>query len=77
VLGTDPAVREIGADPGYSPDAGTLRAPDIGVGNVPSSAGTFAGAPTLAVECAERDLGVLQRWFQHALNARTAVQVVA
>jgi hypothetical protein len=77
VLGTDPAVRELGTDPGYRPDAGTLRAPDIGVGNVPSSAGTIAGVPMLAVEYAERDLGVLQRWFQHALNARTAEQVFA
>jgi hypothetical protein len=50
VLDTDPAVQEAGVDPGYSPEPGTLRAPDVGVGNVPARPGWIPGAPPLAVE---------------------------
>ena len=52
-LATDPAVNEAGFDPGYSPDANTLRAPDIAVGNVPNAPGWILGAPPLAVEYAD------------------------
>ena len=45
-------VEEAGFDAGYSPDEGTLRAPDIAVGNVPQQLGWIRGAPALAVEYA-------------------------
>src|SRR4051794_32567986 len=35
VLSTDPAVRDIGADTGFSPAPDTLRAPDLAVGEIP------------------------------------------
>ena len=52
VLHSDPAVEEAGLDAGYAPDAGTLRAPDIAVGNVPDRPGWISGVPALAVEYA-------------------------
>jgi len=63
VLDTDPAVEEAGIDTGYAPSEGTLRAPDVAVGNVPNEPGWVAGAPPLAVEYAdsgqdEKDLKV-------------------
>ena len=50
VLETDPAVDSAGVDTGYSLDPGTLRAPDIAVGNVPDEPGWVQGVPPLAVE---------------------------
>ncbi|MBI4705912.1 MAG: Uma2 family endonuclease, partial [Deltaproteobacteria bacterium] len=52
-LGTDPAATEAGVDAGYSPDPGTLRAPDVAVGNVPDAPGWIRGVPALAVEYAD------------------------
>lgn len=61
VLASDPAVRDVGFDTGYSPSPETLRAPDISVGEIPDKPGWVHGAPALAVEYAdtgqsERDL---------------------
>jgi hypothetical protein len=53
VLGSDPAVESVGVDAGYTPTPGTLRAPDIAVGNVPDEPGWIAGSPLLAVEYAD------------------------
>jgi Uma2 family endonuclease len=53
VVGWDPAVKEAGVDTGYSPDPGTLRAPDVAIGNVPNKPGWVAGAPELAIEYAD------------------------
>src|SRR5689334_6213357 len=53
VVGWDPAVKEAGVDTGYSPEPGTLRAPDVAVGNVPSTPGWVPGAPELAIEYAD------------------------
>jgi len=50
VLATDPDVTQAGMDAGYSPEPGTLRAPDIAVGNVPREPGWIQGVPPLAVE---------------------------
>ena len=54
VLETDPAVEQAGVDAGFSPEPGTMRAPDVAVGNVPDVAGWVHGAPPLAVEYADR-----------------------
>jgi hypothetical protein len=53
VVGWDPAVREAGVDTGYSPEPGTLRAPDVAIGNVPDKPGWVSGAPDLAIEYAD------------------------
>lgn len=53
VLDSDPAVEEAGVDTGYSPEAKTLRAPDVAVGNVPDEPGWVRGVPPLAVEYAD------------------------
>ena len=53
VVGWDPAVKEAGVDTGYSPEPGTLRAPDVAVGNVPNKPGWVPGAPDLAIEYAD------------------------
>ena len=53
VVGWDPAVKEAGVDTGYSPEPGTLRAPDVAVGNVPDKPGWVPGAPHLAIEYAD------------------------
>jgi len=55
VLDSDPAVYEAGVDAGFAPEPGTLRAPDVSVGNVPDAPGWITGVPPLAVEYA--DLG--------------------
>lgn len=52
-LGTDPDVTSAGVDTGFTPDSGTLRAPDVAIGNVPDIPGWVAGAPPLAVEYAD------------------------
>src|SRR3954447_1794902 len=61
VLASDPAVRDVGFDTGFSPAPDTLRAPDLSVGEIPDEPGWVQGAPSLAVEYAdtgqdERDL---------------------
>ena len=61
VILTDPDASSGGIDPGYSPNLGMLRAPDLAVGNVPDEPGWIQGVPLLAVEYAgtgkdERDL---------------------
>ncbi|WP_437903738.1 Uma2 family endonuclease [Sorangium sp. So ce327] len=53
VVGWDPAVKEVGVDTGYSPEPGTLRAPDVAVGNVPDRPGWVKGVPELAIEYAD------------------------
>ncbi|WP_437765043.1 Uma2 family endonuclease [Sorangium sp. So ce281] len=53
VVGWDPAVKEVGVGTGYSPDPGTLRAPDVAVGNVPDRPGWVKGVPELAIEYAD------------------------
>lgn len=53
VLATDPAVEQAGVDVGYTPEEGTLRAPDVAVGNVPAQPGWVRGVPPLAVEYAD------------------------
>lgn len=52
VLDSDPAVEEAGIDAGYSPSPGTLRAPNVSIGNVPDRRGWIEGAPPLALEYA-------------------------
>jgi Uma2 family endonuclease len=52
-LASDPGVTEAGIDVGYSLERGTLRAPDVAVGNVPDRPGWAEGAPPLAVEYAD------------------------
>ncbi|MDC3958387.1 Uma2 family endonuclease [Polyangium jinanense] len=54
VLETDPAVEQAGVDAGFSPEPGTMRAPDVAVGHVPDVPGWVQGAPPLAVEYADR-----------------------
>jgi hypothetical protein len=61
VLRSDPLVETAGVEAGHSPEPGTLRAPDVSVGNVPPEPGWVKGVPPLAVEYAdtgqdERDL---------------------
>jgi Uma2 family endonuclease len=51
-VSTDPDADSAGFDAGFSPDAGTLRAPDLSVGNVPDRPGWIQGVPKLAVEYA-------------------------
>jgi len=53
VLATDPNVTQAGVDAGCSPEPGTLRAPDIAIGNVPAEPGWIRGVPPLAVEYAD------------------------
>jgi Uma2 family endonuclease len=53
VLGSDPAVDEVGIDAGFTPDSRTVRAPDVAIGNVPDAPGWIAGCPALAVEYAD------------------------
>ncbi len=53
VVSSDPSVTEAGIDTGYSPEPGTLRAPDVAVGNVPDVPGWVPGAPELAIEYAD------------------------
>jgi Putative restriction endonuclease len=73
VLGWDPKVKEAGVDTGYSPEPGTLRAPDVAVGNVPDKPGWVPGAPELALEYADigQDEGALQQKIIGLLAAGT------
>lgn len=53
VLDSDPAVESAGVDTGFALEPGTMRAPDVAVGNVADVPGWVAGqAPPLAVEYA-------------------------
>lgn len=54
VLASDPAVQDAGIDVGFSPEPGTLRAPDVSVGVIPNAAGWAPGVPVLALEYADR-----------------------
>lgn len=73
VLDSDPTVESAGVDTGYSPDPGTLRAPDIAVGNVPNKPGWVQGVPPLAVEYADtgQDEAELQAKIADLLGAGT------
>lgn len=53
VLESDPAVESAGVDTGFSPEPGTMRAPDVSVGNIPDAPGWVKGTPPLAVEYAD------------------------
>lgn len=53
VLASDPAVRDVGVDTGFSPSPEILRAPDLSVGELPDQPGWVQGAPPLAVEYAD------------------------
>ena len=53
VIGSDPDVEAVGVDAGFSPEPGTLRAPDVAVG-VSDDPGWSPGAPPLALEYADR-----------------------
>ena len=53
VIGSDPDVDSVGVDAGFSPEPGTLRAPDVAVG-VSRDPGWSPGAPPLALEYADR-----------------------
>lgn len=46
-LGTGPDVTAVGFDTGFTPEPGTLRAPDLAIGNVPDAAGWVEGASLL------------------------------
>jgi hypothetical protein len=53
-IATLPGVEEVGNEVGYTQAPGSLRAPDIAVGNVPDRPGWVKGVPALAVEYADR-----------------------
>ncbi len=73
VLATDPNVNQAGIDAGYSPAPGTLRAPDVAVGNVPDEPGWIQGVPPLAVEYADagQDEDELRAKIAELLDAGT------
>lgn len=75
VVGWDPNVKEAGVDTGYSLKPGTLRAPDVAVGNVPNKPGWVSGAPELAIEYADvgQDEATLQKKIVELLEAGTKV----
>ena len=54
VLSSDPLVDAAGVDAGFTTTPGTMRAPDVAIGNVPDRPGWVPGAPPLAVEYASR-----------------------
>jgi Uma2 family endonuclease len=54
LLDSDPDVQWTGVDAGYSPDPGTLRAPDVSVATPGGDGGWIPDAPLLAVEYAAR-----------------------
>jgi Uma2 family endonuclease len=72
-LATDPNVTSAGVDVGFSPEPGTLRAPDIAIGNVPNKPGWVKGVPPLAVEYADtgQDEDELQKKIRELLTAGT------
>jgi Uma2 family endonuclease len=73
VLGSDPKVKEIGVDTGFSWEPKMLRAPDIAIGNVPNEPGWVKGVPELAVEYADKgqDEAELQKKIRELLEAGT------
>lgn len=73
VVGWDPAVKEVGVDAGYAPVPNMLRAPDVAVGNVPNKPGWIQGAPSLAIEYADRgqEEGPLEEKIADLLEAGT------
>ncbi len=73
VLGSDPAVRSLGVDTGFSPAPDSLRAPDLSVGEIPDQPGWVQGVPPLAVEYADtgQDEGELAAKIQELLAAGT------
>jgi Uma2 family endonuclease len=73
VLDSDPAVRSAGVDTGFSPEPGTMRAPDIAVGDIPDAPGWVKGTPPLAVEYADtgQDEDDLQSKIVDLLEAGT------
>ena len=54
VLAFDPAVVDAGIDVGFSPEPGTMRAPDVSVGVIPDAPGWAPGVPALALEYADK-----------------------
>lgn len=50
VLSTDPGAQDVGIDTGFSPEPGSLRAPDLAAGTIPDAPGWVEGVPRLAVE---------------------------
>lgn len=74
-LATDPNVASAGVDVGFSPEPGTLRAPDIAIGNVPDKPGWVKGVPPLAVEYADtgQDEKELQTKISELLQAGTQI----
>jgi Putative restriction endonuclease len=73
VLASDPAVRDVGVDIGFSPSPDILRAPDLSVGEMPDEPGWVQGAPPLAVEYADtgQDEAELQTKMQELFAAGT------
>lgn len=73
VLASDPAVRDVGVDIGFSPSPEILRAPDLSVGEMPDQPGWVQGAPPLAVEYADtgQDEAELQTKIQELFTAGT------
>lgn len=73
VLGSDPEVKEVGVDTGFSWAPKMLRAPDLAVGNVPNQPGWVKGVPHLAVEYADvgQDEAELRQKIRDLLDAGT------
>jgi Uma2 family endonuclease len=73
VLDSDPAVQSAGVDTGFTPEPGTMRAPDIAVGNVPDRPGWVPGVPPLAVEYSDigQDEEKLKEKIRDLLDAGT------
>jgi hypothetical protein len=73
VLASDPAVRDVGVEIGFSPSPEILRAPDLSVGEMPDQPGWVQGAPPLAVEYADtgQDETELQIKMQELFAAGT------
>ena len=73
VLASDPAVAEAGVDTGFAPEPGTLRVPDVAVGEIPDVPGWVKGAPLLALEYADsgQDEAALAEKIADLLEAGT------
>ncbi|MBI4822055.1 MAG: hypothetical protein HY791_37705 [Deltaproteobacteria bacterium] len=73
ILDSDPNVEEAGVDPGYEISEQLVRAPGIGVGNVPNRRGWISGVPRLAVEYSSvgQDEEKLEDKIQDFLSAGT------
>ncbi len=79
VIETDPQVEAAGIDTGFSPNPGTLRAPDVAVGALPDTPGWVKGAPRLALEYADtgQDEQELQAKIRDLFKAGTQLIWVA